>query len=121
MIQQVGAEQYAQVKGKTLIDSMNRLNSEKDTKNNFVEEFKEVINKNERPRDKKLWDTCIEFESIFVGQMLNEMRKTVHKGELLNGGHAEKIFEDLLYDEYAKSVSKNSDLGIAKMLYTQLS
>ncbi|MFW6366728.1 MAG: hypothetical protein ACOC2H_09690, partial [Spirochaetota bacterium] len=31
-----------------------------------------------RVRDEKLWDTCVEFESIFVGKLFDEMRKTVH-------------------------------------------
>ncbi|HPI13490.1 MAG TPA: rod-binding protein, partial [Spirochaetota bacterium] len=48
-------------------------------------------------------------------------RKTVHKGEMLHGGFAEEIFEDMLYDEYALSLSKNSSIGIAGMLYDQLS
>lgn len=78
-------------------------------------------NSTEKPRDKKLWDTCVDFESIFVGQLFDEMRKTVHKGGILHGGHAEEIFEDFLYDEYAKITSKNSNIGIAKMLYDQLS
>lgn len=72
-------------------------------------------------KDKKLWDTCIDFESIYVGQMFSAMRETVHKGDLLHGGRAEEIFEDFLYDEYAEMTSKNSNLGIAEMLYKQLS
>ncbi|MBN2435277.1 MAG: rod-binding protein [Spirochaetes bacterium] len=117
MIQGIGTEQLAHIKGRQIMDSMTRKSENKD----FNEELSKQISKNENPLDQKLWDSCIEFESIFVKQMFNEMRKTVHKGEILNGGHAEEIFEDLLYDEYAKSVSKNSNLGIAKMLYSQLS
>lgn len=74
-----------------------------------------------RPVDRKLMDACVEMESLFVAKMLKEMRKTVHKGEMLHGGFAEEIFEDMLYDEYALSLSKNSSVGIAKMLYDQLS
>lgn len=70
---------------------------------------------------KKLWDTCVEAESLFVGKMLKEMRKSVDKGEWLHGGYAEEIFEDMLYDEYSLQVSKNSSLGMAKMLYNELS
>lgn len=72
-------------------------------------------------QDKRLWDTCIEMESLLVGRMLKEMRKTVHKNGWLNGGFAEEIFEDMLYDEYAMSLSRNSNLGMAKMLYDELS
>ena len=73
------------------------------------------------PRDEKLWTACIEAESLFVGKMLKEMKSTVHKSEWLHGGYAEEIFEDMLYDEYAMNVSRNSNLGLAKMLYDELS
>lgn len=77
--------------------------------------------KKKKPVDEKLWNACIETESLFVGKMLKEMKSTVHKSEWLHGGHAEEIFEDMLYDEYALKVSKNSDFGMAKMLYEELS
>jgi hypothetical protein len=60
-----------------------------------------------KPVDRKLMDACVEMESLFVSKMLKEMRKTVHKTDWLNGGFAEEIFEDMLYDEYSKSVSKS--------------
>ncbi|OHD71054.1 MAG: hypothetical protein A2W19_08570 [Spirochaetes bacterium RBG_16_49_21] len=71
-------------------------------------------------KDKKLMDTCIQMESLLVAKMLKEMRTTVHKTGWIDGGFAESIFEDMLYDEYALSLSKNSNLGLANMLYDQL-
>jgi flagellar protein FlgJ len=71
-------------------------------------------------QDKRLWDVCVEMESILVGKMLKEMRKSVHKSGLMDGGFAEEIFEDMLYDEYAMNLSRNSNLGMAKMLYNEL-
>jgi flagellar protein FlgJ len=72
-------------------------------------------------REKKLMDACVEAESLFVGQMLKQMRQTVHKGEMLHGGQTEEIFEDMLYDQYALNMSKSCNLGIAKQMYDQLS
>ena len=60
-------------------------------------------------------------ESIFVARMLKEMRNSVPKGEFLHGGFAEEVFEDMLYDQYALSLSKTSNLGLAKTLYDELS
>ena len=41
----------------------------------------------------KLKNACSEFESIFMHQMLKEMRKTVDpKNSLVYGGQAEEIF-----------------------------
>jgi flagellar protein FlgJ len=39
----------------------------------------------------------------------------------MHGGFAEEVFEDLLYDEYAMSLSKTSNLGLAKLIYSELS
>ena len=72
-------------------------------------------------KDSKLFQACQDFEAIFMKQMLNVMRKTVNKGELLNGGFAEEVFEDMLYDEYAKKMVKNSQFGLSEMLYRELS
>jgi Rod binding domain-containing protein len=68
----------------------------------------------------KLYEQCLEFESMFVKMMLKEMNNTVSKGGLMDGGYAEDIFGDMLQDEYAKSMSKNADFGIADSLYRQL-
>ena len=74
-----------------------------------------------KPVDKKLMDVCIEMESLFVAKMLKEMRKTVHKNGLINGGFAEEVFEDMLYDRYALDMSKKSNLGLARQLYEEMS
>ena len=70
---------------------------------------------------KKLWETCVEAESLFVGKMLKEMKKTVPKNEWLHGAQAEDIFEDMLYDEYSLNMSKNYNFGMAKLLYDEMS
>jgi Rod binding domain-containing protein len=74
-----------------------------------------------RPIDTKLMNTCIEMESIFVSKMLKEMRNSLPKEKLIDGGMAENIFEDMLYDEYALNLSKTSNLGLGKLLYNELS
>ena len=73
------------------------------------------------PYRKKLFDASVEFESMFVKLMLNQMRKTVEKQNMIHGGYAEDIFEDMLYDEYSKEISKNESLGIAEQIYTTMS
>ena len=69
----------------------------------------------------KLYEACQEFEALFIKQMLNAMRKTVTKTKLIDGGMAEEIFEDMLYDEYAKKMAKTAGFGLADMLYRDLS
>jgi flagellar protein FlgJ len=38
----------------------------------------------------------------------------------MDGGMAEDIFSDMLYDEYAKSMTKNAGFGLADQVYLQL-
>jgi len=52
--------------------------------------------------------------------MLDTMRKTINKSGLLDGGYAEEIFEDMLYDKYALQIAESGNLGLADTLYKQL-
>ncbi|MCL2154952.1 MAG: rod-binding protein [Leptospirales bacterium] len=101
--------------------TLNRLNAN-DT---FETELKKAVDKYDKSKmdntHKKLWDACVEVESLFVAKMLKEMRKTVPKNEWLHGGHAEEIFEDMLYDEYSLNMSKNYNFGMARLLYDEMS
>jgi flagellar protein FlgJ len=50
------------------------------------------------------------------------MRRTVHKeDDLLGGGLGQDVYEDMLYDEYAKKMAATAQFGLADMIYTQLS
>ena len=71
-------------------------------------------------KSSKLYKVSQEFEAIFIKQMLNVMRKSVSKTGLMDGGMAEEIFEDMLYDEYAQKMAESGSFGIADMIYRQL-
>jgi flagellar protein FlgJ len=71
-------------------------------------------------KSSELYKVSQEFEAIFIKQMLNVMRKSVSKTGLLDGGMAEEIFEDMLYDEYAKKMAESGSFGIADMIFRQL-
>ncbi|MDA3811220.1 MAG: rod-binding protein [Spirochaetaceae bacterium] len=71
--------------------------------------------------DQKLREATLDFETLFVKQMLNSMKKTINKSGLLDGGMGQDIFEDMLYDEYAKKIASTANLGIAEMMFQQLS
>jgi len=62
-----------------------------------------------------------EFEALFVKIVLDSMRDTLSDDSLIPKNAGEKLFEDRLYDEYARVISKTANLGIAEMIYTQLS
>lgn len=71
-------------------------------------------------RSSKLYEACLDFEALFIKQMLSAMRKSVQKAGLLDGGMAEDIYEDMLYDEYADSMAKNAGFGLADSVYLEL-
>lgn len=75
----------------------------------------------EKEDEEELRGACREFEQYFVNQLFKEMRNTVHSGGLIPKSQGEKIFEEMLYDEYAKEVSKGKGIGISDMMYKQLS
>ena len=68
----------------------------------------------------KLYEKAMELESFFIKQMLSSMRKTVNKASLGNNDFAANMYEDMLYDEYATSMTKNAGFGLADQIYMQL-
>ncbi len=70
----------------------------------------------------RLREVSQEFESIFVEQMLSAMRDTLSpESRLLHGGFAEEVFDDMLYREYARILSKSGGFGLADMVFDELS
>jgi len=70
--------------------------------------------------DAKLRQSCEDFEAMFVKQMLDSMKSTINKSGFIKENMGEEIFDDMLGDEYAKSMAESSDFGIADMMYKQL-
>ena len=75
------------------------------------------------PIDKndKLYEACVELETFLIKNLIKSMRNTVQKSELIKTGMAGGIYEDMLYDEYAKDYAKNAGFGFAEMAYRELS
>jgi len=68
----------------------------------------------------KLKESAEEFEALFVKQMLDTMRQSLHKEDrLFQGGMAEDIFEDMLYTEYSRVFAKTGNFGIADAIQRQ--
>jgi flagellar protein FlgJ len=77
----------------------------------------------EAPIDKtdKLYQLCLELETFIVKNLLTGMRNTVQKTGLVDDSFAGKMYEDMLYDEYAKEYTKSAGFGLAEQAYRQLS
>ncbi len=67
----------------------------------------------------KLKEACQQFESLFLTQMLKEMKKSIPKSE--GEGNKEKdTYEDMMYEEVAKSMASSGGVGMANILYQQM-
>lgn len=65
----------------------------------------------------KLRSACLDFEAMFIKQMLDSMRSTLSGESILGeGGQAEEIYQDLLYEEYSKVMARTAKLGVAELL-----
>jgi flagellar protein FlgJ len=67
-----------------------------------------------------LYKAAEDFQSIFIKTMLDTMRKTVHKESETEQSQGEQVFEDMLYDEYSKKMSKTAGFDLADNLYKQM-
>lgn len=67
----------------------------------------------------KLKEACQQFESLFLTQMLKEMKKSIPKSEG-EGGKEKDTYEDMMYDEVAKSMAASGGVGMANILYQQM-
>ena len=66
-----------------------------------------------------LESTAQEFESLLVYKMLEAMRRTVPKSELLKSFSMD-MYQSMMDQEMANEVAKKGTIGLSKMLYEQL-
>jgi len=71
-------------------------------------------------KNDKLYQLCLELETFLVKNLVNGMRNTVQKSGLVDNSFAGKMYEDMLYDEYAKEFTKSANFGLAEQAYRQL-
>jgi flagellar protein FlgJ len=73
-------------------------------------------------QDAKLKVACTEMEAVFLNLLMTQMRRTVPKTNLLGGGgNADEIMKSMLDGEMTKNMAKAGGIGLADMLYRQLS
>ncbi|MDR2020616.1 MAG: rod-binding protein [Treponema sp.] len=68
----------------------------------------------------KLYEQCEALETFLVKILLSGLRNTVQKNGLMDDSFAGKMYEDMLYDEYAKDLTRNAGFGLAELAYLEL-
>jgi flagellar protein FlgJ len=74
----------------------------------------------ETPEDSNLKAACEDLEALFIHHLLSEMRKTVSKSGLIDGGRSEEIYTSLMDAERAKEMAHSGGLGLSDILLEQL-
>ena len=71
-------------------------------------------------KNSELYEMCVELETFLIKNLIKGMRSTVQKTKLIDTGFAGEVYEDMLYDEYAKTFARNAGFGFAEMAYRDL-
>jgi peptidoglycan hydrolase FlgJ len=71
--------------------------------------------------DTALKSACNDFEGIMLGMMYKEMKATIQKSDLMPEDSGTDIYDSMLDDQLMNEVSKSGGIGLAEVLYKQLS
>lgn len=74
-------------------------------------------------RTSELYAQSKELENYMMKMMLSSMRDTIHHTSLFGqeNDFARGMYEDMLYDNYAEALTKNTNFGLADQIYLELS
>ncbi|TWH45353.1 rod-binding protein [Sporomusa sp. KB1] len=71
--------------------------------------------------DAKLKAACRDMEAVFLNMMMTRMRATVPKDGLFGNSQEEQMLTSMLDTELTKNMAQAGGMGLADMLYRQLS
>ncbi len=61
-----------------------------------------------------------ELEAVFINMMMKTMRSTINESEgFFKKSESEKMFQEMLDDEYAKEMAASGGIGISDMIFEQ--
>jgi Rod binding domain-containing protein len=63
---------------------------------------------------------AIEFESVFISQMLAPMFDGISSDGPFGGGSGEKVYRSLMVDEYGKLIAKSGGIGLADSVMREI-
>ncbi|MHC4269172.1 MAG: rod-binding protein [Planctomycetota bacterium] len=61
------------------------------------------------------------FEAVLLNMVLKAMWKTIQKSDLFEKSNSTQIYEGLMLSSLSEEMARNGGMGIAKVLYQQLS
>src|ERR1051325_8235900 len=74
-----------------------------------------------KKQQSKLQKATQEFEAVFIGMMLKQMRKSMTGGDGIFGNSPEsKTYQEMMDDTLATNLSQTGSFGLAKVMYRSL-
>ncbi len=71
-------------------------------------------------KDKELREACAAFEGMFMDMMMRTMRQASMESSLVKKSNGEKIFTEMLDQQYVDILAKRKDSGLGETLYQHL-
>lgn len=63
---------------------------------------------------------AVEFEAVFLSQMLRPMFAGISADGPFGGGHAEQTYRSMMLDEYGRSIARSGGIGIADAVMREM-
>lgn len=73
----------------------------------------------ETATDEEIMEVCKEFEAYLVEKVFDRMKDAMTDNEEEENDYM-SYFGDMMYQEYAKAVAENGELGLAQQLYESM-
>lgn len=93
--------------------------SKKDAKITGLQNKLTKVSENPEKTDEEVMEVCKEFEAYLVEKVMTGMRDAMTTNEDGQGEYL-SYFGDMMYQEYAKKIADNGELGLAKQLYESM-
>ncbi len=93
-------------------------NSKNDTKAVGLQNKLSGMN-TENATDEEVMEVCKEFEAYLVEKVFDQMKDALTDSEEEESDYL-NYFGDMMYQEYAKQISENGELGLAQQLYESM-
>ena len=61
-----------------------------------------------------------EFEASFLTTYINQMFSGLSTEGIFGGGYGEKVYRDMMNEQYAKATAANGGIGVADQVYREI-
>src|SRR5579883_864777 len=81
--------------------------------------FEQLASNSSVSQSDKVKEACRQFEAVLMRQILTEARKTVISPDGKGDSNTKGIYDDMINNQLAESMTRSGGLGLAKSLQAQ--